>query len=249
MRASPRVVETIVERCAGNPLAVVEIARAAGPDLLVPDDAAAPALPPGSALERTWSAAIDALPEASRTALAVLAHSRTPCRVQLEPVFRDLGIGGEDLAPAERRRLVQRDGEEVSLRHGLLRPVIAARTSQALRRRVLDGLARHAPPDLAVWYLAEAGEPPDDELAGRARGGRPRGPAARRPARRRPDLGARARTSPPTRGCAPSACSPPPPTRRCREAGRRRSAGASGRWPSGATSSSPPTSRSSAPGR
>ncbi|MDD7917625.1 LuxR C-terminal-related transcriptional regulator [Actinomycetospora callitridis] len=167
VRASPRVVETIVERCAGNPLAVVEIARAAGPDLLVPDDAAAPALPPGSALERTWSAAIDALPEASRTALAVLAHSRTPCRVQLEPVFRDLGIGGEDLAPAERRRLALRDGEEVCLRHGLLRPLIAARTSQALRRRVLDGLARHAPPDLAVWYLAEAGEPPDDELAER----------------------------------------------------------------------------------
>ena len=46
VRASPRVVETIVERCAGNPLAVVEIARAAGPDLLVPDDAAMPALPP-----------------------------------------------------------------------------------------------------------------------------------------------------------------------------------------------------------
>lgn len=187
VRASPRVVETIVERCAGNPLAVVEIARAAGPDLLVADDAAVPALPPGSALERTWSAAIDALPAAGRTALAVLAHSRTVCRVQLEPVFRDLGLGVEDLALAERRRLVQRDREEVCLRHGLLRPLITARTSQALRREVLDGLARHAPPDLAVWYLAEAGEPPDDELAGRLVG-------AAHAARQRAGLLAAART-------------------------------------------------------
>lgn len=167
VRASPRVVETIVERCAGNPLAVVEIARAAGPELLVAADAATPALPPGSALERTWSAAIDALPPASRAALAVLAFGRTTSREQLDPVFADLGIADDDLVPAERRRLVTRDGDEACLRHGLLRPLVAARTSRSLRRRVLDGLARHAPPDLAVWYLAEAREPPDDDLAAR----------------------------------------------------------------------------------
>ncbi|MEJ2887889.1 helix-turn-helix transcriptional regulator [Actinomycetospora aeridis] len=161
VRTSPAVLETIVERCAGNPLAVVETARTAGPDLL---DAA---LPPGSTLERAWSAAIDGLPTTTRSALAVLALSHSTRRDELEPALAELGLGAEDLVAAERRRLVHRDDEHLSLRHDLLRPLIAARTSRDLRRRALRGLARHAPPDVAVWYLAESTEAPDDDVAAR----------------------------------------------------------------------------------
>ncbi|MDD7941960.1 LuxR C-terminal-related transcriptional regulator [Actinomycetospora lutea] len=163
VRTSPAVLETIVERCGGNPLAVVETARTAGPDLL----AAAATLPPGSALERAWSAAIDGLPAATRSAMAVLALSRSPRRDDVEPVLADLGLGAEDLLPAERRRLVHRDDEEMCLRHDLLRPLLATRTSRELRRQVLRGLARHAPRDVAVWYLAESTEAPDDDVAER----------------------------------------------------------------------------------
>ncbi|MFC5140695.1 LuxR C-terminal-related transcriptional regulator [Actinomycetospora rhizophila] len=163
VRTSPAVLETIVERCGGNPLAVVETARTAGPDLL---DAAA-TLPPGSALERAWSAAIDGLPATTRSALAVLALSHSTRRDELEPVLGDLGLAADDLLPAERRRLVARDEDQVCLRHDLLRPLVAARTSRDLRRRVLRGLARHAPRDVAVWYLAESTEAPDDDVAER----------------------------------------------------------------------------------
>ena len=161
VRTSPAVLETIVERCAGNPLAVVETARTAGPDVL---DAAA-TLPAGSTLERTWSAAVDGLPSSTRSALAVLALSRSTRRDELEPVLTELGLTVEDLTAAERRRLVHRDGDALCLRHDLLRPLLAARAPRELRRRVLRGLARHAPPDLAVWYLAESAEAPDDEVA------------------------------------------------------------------------------------
>ncbi|GAA4915693.1 AAA ATPase-like protein [Actinomycetospora succinea] len=163
VRTSPAVLETIVERCGGNPLAVVETARVAGPDLL---DAAA-TLPPGSTLERAWSAAIDGLPTTTRSALAVLALSHSTRRDELEPVLADLGLGADDLLPAERRRLVARDDEHMSLRHDLLRPLVTARTARDLRRRVLQGLAHHAPRDVAVWYLAESTEAPDDEVAER----------------------------------------------------------------------------------
>ncbi|WP_165825901.1 LuxR family transcriptional regulator [Actinomycetospora cinnamomea] len=163
VRTSPAVLETIVERCGGNPLAVVETARTAGPDLLD----AATALPPGSTLERTWSAAVDGLPAGTRSALTVLALSRSTRRDELEPVLAELDLTVEDLTPAERRRLVRRDGDEVCLRHDLLRPLLVARTPRDLARRVLRGLARHAPPDLAVWYLAESADAPDDDVAER----------------------------------------------------------------------------------
>ena len=164
VRTSPTMLERIVEWGGGNPLAVVETARVAGPDLL-PPGTSSPALPPGSSLERTWTAALDALPARTRDALAVLALSRSTRRDELDPVLADLGLGAEDLLPAERRGLVHRSGEEVCLRHGLLRPLVDARTSRDLRRRVLHGLVRHASRDLAVWYRAEAAEAPDDELA------------------------------------------------------------------------------------
>ncbi|HSK61701.1 MAG TPA: AAA family ATPase [Actinomycetospora sp.] len=163
VRTSPAVLETIVERCGGNPLAVVETARTAGPDVL----AAAPTLPAGSTLERTWAAAVDGLPAGTRAALAVLALSRSTRRDELEPVLADLDLTVEDLTAAERRRLVHRDRDALCLRHDLLRPLLVARTPRDLARRVLRGLARHAPPDLAVWYLAESAEAPDDDVADR----------------------------------------------------------------------------------
>ncbi len=164
VRTSPTVLEAIVERGGGNPLAVVETARVAGPDLLVPGTSTA-ALPPGSTLERTWSAALDTLPDPTREALAVLALSRSTRRDELDPVLRDLGLTAEDLVPAERRGLVRRDRDEACLRHGLLRPLVDARTPRDLRRRILGALMRHAAPDLAVWYRAEASDAPDDDLA------------------------------------------------------------------------------------
>lgn len=164
VRTSPTVLETIVERGGGNPLAVVETARVAGPDLLVPGTSSG-ALPSGSTLERTWTAALDALPAPTHAALAVLALSRSTRRDDLDPVLHDLGLGAADLVPAERRGLVLRDGGEACLRHGLLRPLLEARTARDLRRRILDALMRHASPDLAVWYRAEAADAPDDDLA------------------------------------------------------------------------------------
>jgi DNA-binding CsgD family transcriptional regulator/RecA/RadA recombinase len=164
VRTSPTVLETIVERGGGNPLAVVETARVAGPDLLAAGTSSA-ALPPGSALERTWTAALDALPAPTRAALAVLALSRSARRDELDPVLRDLGLGAEDLVPAERRGLVHRDADEACLRHGLLRPLVDARAPRDLRRRILEALGRHGPPHLAVWYRAEASDAPDDDLA------------------------------------------------------------------------------------
>ena len=164
VRTSPTVMETIVERAGGNPLAIVETARVAGPDLLLVGTPTA-ALPPGSSLERAWSAVLEALPVSTRAALAVLAQSRSSRRDDVDPVLAELGLTGEDLVPAERRGLVHREADEVCLRHGLLRPLIDARTSRDLRRRILRELAQHAPPDLAVWYRAEAAEAPDDAVA------------------------------------------------------------------------------------
>ncbi|MGC7094698.1 AAA family ATPase [Amycolatopsis lurida] len=137
----------ILEQAAGNPLALVELARADCSDEDV--------LPLTERLERVFAADLAGLPEATREALLLVAAD-------------DLAAAelAEDLAPAERAGLLRIAGG-VRFRHPLVRSAIYHGAPLAARRRAHRRLAGMlaAEPDRRAWHLAAAAAAPDEEIA------------------------------------------------------------------------------------
>ncbi|WP_253208774.1 helix-turn-helix transcriptional regulator [Streptomyces niphimycinicus] len=152
----------ILDQAAGNPLALVELARANGArGADSADSAEAELLPPTDRLMRVFAADLDALPEATRQALLLVAAD-------------DRAVAGrvEALAPAEAAGLLRltgggHDGWRARFRHPLIRSAIYHCAPLAARRRAHRDLAAllGAEPDRRAWHLAAAAEGPDEEIA------------------------------------------------------------------------------------
>ncbi|GAB2789236.1 LuxR family transcriptional regulator [Amycolatopsis magusensis] len=138
----------IIEQAAGNPLALVELARAecADEDLL----------PLTERLERVFAADLAELPEATRDALLLVAAE--------DLVVADLA---DALAPAERAGLLRIAGGRVRFRHPLVRSAIYHGAPLATRRAAHRSLAARLAdqPDRRAWHLAAAAGGPDEEIA------------------------------------------------------------------------------------
>ncbi|WP_214369825.1 helix-turn-helix transcriptional regulator [Pseudonocardia sp. H11422] len=162
---SAAVLEELVEQTGGNPLAITETVRSTSPAVLQGSgvDFAGPSI--GPSLQRVWSAALDLLPEPTRTALCVVAASRSSRPSDLEPALTALGLGLADLDPAERIGAIETSDADVRLRPTLLRPILLQVTPLAVRRRVLRALADHSDGDLRPWYAAACLRGPDDVVA------------------------------------------------------------------------------------
>ena len=103
------VLDRLVQRSGANPLALLESlaqmpaesrCRAGRVDVTL-----------GGSLNRAWSRALAGFPEATRTALYVLAAGRANVACRIEPVLQTLGCSLADLALVEDSGLVQvRDG-------------------------------------------------------------------------------------------------------------------------------------------
>ncbi|MBO1413742.1 LuxR family transcriptional regulator [Streptomyces sp. FH025] len=156
----------IIEQAAGNPLALIELARAfaKGPSLRRPG--AIDAVPLTTRLERLFAANLPDLPPETRHALLLVAAAgaeRFSDALHAVPGLDD----PEVWRPAEEAGLVRVENGDVRLRHPLIRFAIHQAASFADRREAhlaLAAVLAHDP-DRRAWHLAAAAFGPDEEVA------------------------------------------------------------------------------------
>ncbi|WP_284713495.1 LuxR family transcriptional regulator [Streptomyces sp. G3] len=165
----------ILQEAAGNPLALVELARAAASGQ--PEDAGREGpLPVTDRLEEVFARHLRHLPDTTRRILLLLAAADA---ADAPAAARGLPEAADTVwAPAERAGLVRRDSGGVAFRHPLVRSAVYHAAPFEERRRAHLALARllGEEPDRRAWHLAAATVRPDaqvsaalQETAGRAR--------------------------------------------------------------------------------
>jgi DNA-binding CsgD family transcriptional regulator len=149
----------VLSQAAGNPMALIELAR------VVADDPAASRRWAADRLRAVIASRFAALPERARAALVLAAVADGP----------DLGAaagggGGSDaqtLAPAEQLGLITIDRAGLRFSHPLVRSAVyhSAPFAQraAAHRQLADAL--HDQPDRRAWHLAAAALAPDEQVA------------------------------------------------------------------------------------
>ncbi|CAL9470631.1 hypothetical protein SUDANB150_02805 [Streptomyces sp. enrichment culture] len=165
----------ILQEAAGNPLALVELARAAANRQPEGTGREGP-LPVTDRLEGIFARHLRDLPDPTRRALLLLAATDA---ADAPAAARGLPEAPDTVwAPAERAGLVRRDSSGVSFRHPLVRSAIYHAAPFEERSRAHLALARLLceEPDRRAWHLAAATVRPDErvsaallETAGRAR--------------------------------------------------------------------------------
>ncbi|MFD0149432.1 AAA family ATPase [Streptomyces sp. NPDC055721] len=156
----------VLEQAAGNPLALVELARAAAKSTADLGPGALDGVPLTARLERLFAAGLPALPEATRHALLLAAAAGTDNPVEAwsaAPLPDDAGVW----LPAERAGLVRVESGRVRMRHPLVRSAVYQAASFADRRAAHLALAEACArePDRRAWHLAAAALGPDEAVA------------------------------------------------------------------------------------
>ncbi|WP_262062758.1 helix-turn-helix transcriptional regulator [Streptomyces sp. STR69] len=157
-----RVRSQILKEAAGNPLALIELARAFARDPDGGNLGPFGSLPLTSRLVHLFAADLPTLPPTTRRALLLVAAAGT---AQLSDV-PDAG-GPEVWEPAEQAGLVRVDGGRARLRHPLVRSAVYQAASFAERREAHLALAAALAhePDRRAWHLAAAALGPDEDVA------------------------------------------------------------------------------------
>ncbi|WP_184945459.1 AAA family ATPase [Kitasatospora kifunensis] len=156
----------ILEQAAGNPLALIELARAVA---LVPGGQgadAAQSLPLTPRLEQIFAADLAGLPQRTRQVLLLAAAAGT---AEFSEVFRATPDAGDPQVwlPAEQAGLVRLDSGRVELCHPLVRSAVYRAAAFDERRTAHQALAAALVdnPDRRAWHLAAAALGPDEEMA------------------------------------------------------------------------------------
>lgn len=166
---APDVRSRLVDRIGGNPLALVEIARALTAGQVSGASPLPADLPLTADLERVFADRVKRLdPSGAMTALLAALDDSDTIGVVLRAAER-LGFDGAvGLADAARVGLLRADGSGLEFRHPLLRSAVVGSASTADRRRahaaLADGLEA-TDPDRAIWHRAAAADPPDEPTA------------------------------------------------------------------------------------
>jgi DNA-binding CsgD family transcriptional regulator len=155
----------VIAQAAGNPMALIELAKVIAEDPAASRRWAAEPLPPGDRLAAAITARFDALPESARAALLVAAVADGPdLRAAAGGVLeRD----AQALAPAERLGLITIDKTGLRFGHPLIRSAIyhsAPFSHRAAAHRQLAA-ALSDQPDRQAWHLAAAVLRPDESVA------------------------------------------------------------------------------------
>ncbi|HZT52793.1 MAG TPA: AAA family ATPase [Gaiellaceae bacterium] len=158
----------------GNPLALLELARAQPPE--VPLDTPVAAV---SSVASTYLRRARRLPERTRLALLVAATCDGDDLALVARAAAGLEVGVHDLAPAEADGLVELRGGRIEFRHPLIRSAVYGDALPELRRaahRALAGALPDREADRRAWHLALAAAGPDEaassalaQAGGRAR--------------------------------------------------------------------------------
>ncbi|MFB7507653.1 AAA family ATPase, partial [Streptomyces broussonetiae] len=156
----------IIEQAAGNPLALIELARAWAKERGRRGSGTADSTPLTARLERLFAAGLPGLPQETRRALLLTAAAGA---ARLSDVLHAAPWLGdpEVWRPAEQAGLVRVENGDARLRHPLVRCAILQAASFADRREahLLLATALAHEPDRRAWHLASAALGPDDEVA------------------------------------------------------------------------------------
>jgi DNA-binding CsgD family transcriptional regulator/energy-coupling factor transporter ATP-binding protein EcfA2 len=154
----------ILEEAAGNPLALLELTRAAGTRPPANSAVEGP-LPVTDRLERAFARQVDSLPTAARRPLLLLAAAGA---TDAPAASRGLPEADDPVwGPAQRAGLVRQEGPRIVFRHPLIRSAVYHAASFEERRQTHLTLARllHEEPDRRAWHLAAATTRPDEEVS------------------------------------------------------------------------------------
>jgi DNA-binding CsgD family transcriptional regulator len=169
---SPAIRDQLLRAAAGNPLALIELPVALGPDWPTGQGLHAGHMPLTARLERAFAARIRELPPETRDLMLIASANdsdslaevlRARAQVAKEPTT--LG----DLGPAVSARLVEVDDMTITFRHPLVRSAIYRQADWAERKAVHSALSEvlAGEPDRSVWHQAAATVAPDEQVAAR----------------------------------------------------------------------------------
>ncbi|GHH63329.1 DNA-binding CsgD family transcriptional regulator/molybdopterin-guanine dinucleotide biosynthesis protein [Streptomyces umbrinus] len=152
----------ILDQAGGNPLALVELTRAATAHDAATGMPSAGPLPLTDHLERIFAARLNGLPAATTRALLLLAAmDSVDTAIAVSAGLPD--AEDETWLPAEQAVLVRRTGRDVRFRHPLVRSAVYHAASLGARREAHLALAEmlRDEPDRRAWHLAAACPGPD----------------------------------------------------------------------------------------
>jgi DNA-binding CsgD family transcriptional regulator len=167
--AAPVVADQLIDRVAGHPLALVELAATLSGEQLAGRAPLPEPLALGTRLQRAFLPSVRPLPPETRTLLLVASVEGTGELAAVLAAGRVLGVGPAALEPAERAGLVRVGGLELRFRHPLVRSAIYQGATflerQAAHRALAGELAGGPRADRRAWHLAAATVEPDEEVA------------------------------------------------------------------------------------
>ena len=167
-RPTDDVAAELAERARGNPLAVLEVARLIGSDVLTGARPLPTVLPLGDRLENAF---LDRGRDLSGPARVLLLLAATDPVAEIDLVVAAGGIEEPAvvLAELERAGLVVVAGDRIVFCHPLARSAVlsSATTDERVdaHRRLIEVLESRGATDRAVWHRASAALGPDEDLA------------------------------------------------------------------------------------
>ena len=155
----------VLAQAAGNPMALIELAKVIADDPAASRRWAAEPLPLTDRLSAVITARFAALPEQARAALLMAAVADGPDL--RAAASHGAGPDALALAPAEQLGLVKVDRTGLQFSHPLVRSAIYHSAPFALRAAAHRQLAEalHDQPDRQAWHLAAAALQPDEHVA------------------------------------------------------------------------------------
>ena len=164
----PSVRRRVLAEAAGNPLALLELPAALSGRQRLGHVPLPPLLPLTGRLEAAFAAAVEGLPEPTRTALLMAALDPGIDLDTMRTATRD-STCVDALAPAREADLLHVDEAvgRLGFRHPLIRAAIVHLASAGERRRAHHALAAALTdlPERRAWHLAEAATGPDETVA------------------------------------------------------------------------------------
>jgi DNA-binding CsgD family transcriptional regulator/tetratricopeptide (TPR) repeat protein len=155
----------VLAQAAGNPMALIELAKVIADDPAASRRWAAEPLPPTDRLTAVLTSRFATLPEPAQAALLLAAVADGPDLSAAATAVS--GPGAHSLAPAEQLGLIKLDRTGLHFSHPLVRSAIYHSVPFAQRAAAHRELASalHDQPDRRAWHLAAAALQPDEQVA------------------------------------------------------------------------------------
>jgi DNA-binding CsgD family transcriptional regulator len=165
-QVAPAVADALGRATGGNPLALLELPVVLSDEERRGLKPITTPLPTGARVEELFSRQVAELPERTRRALGLASALDGGELDQLFASLAELGLGEEDLAPAESSGVVAVRGSRLVFRHPLIRS--AAYHGQTLaERRAAHAALGHVATDVRqrAWHQAQAATGQDPQVA------------------------------------------------------------------------------------